>query len=164
MLTDVAVKYLSALKRQPDAVRMNSYLPLGGIYWVDEIPDLSELLKMAESDRGCIFKLFSIRFRIWNSATLTPTDQEFWDAARSIVPEYPLFQRLVLSVEDRSAQHLVEQEVIAGFDMLFEKADKVELTQSADGLKGFSMHFDLTQKPVPVPTRSSWWKRWWPWR
>jgi len=36
-------------------------LPLGGIYWEDEMPDLRQIMKIHEEDRNQMFRLFSIR-------------------------------------------------------------------------------------------------------
>jgi hypothetical protein len=118
MLSERAIAFLSPLRYEPNAERRSCILPLGGIYWEDEIPDFKVLLKIPEDDRNLIYRLFSIRFRIWEGAKLSECDQDFWDSARSQVPTYPLFQRLDLSADDRQAQAEVEQNAIEGFKTL----------------------------------------------
>src|SRR5437660_7298024 len=41
-------------------------LPLGSIYWDDEIPDITQFVTLPEDDRSRILHLFSIRFKIWD--------------------------------------------------------------------------------------------------
>jgi hypothetical protein len=162
MLSDASIAYLKPLKHRPDAERKSCVLPLGGIYWDDEIPNFRDLLKVADHDRNLILRLFSIRFRIWDAQPLSQSDTEFWETARSQVPEYPLFQRLELSEEDRLAQEQVERDAIEGFEALFGvfgDADKVEIHENEHGFQSFSATFDLTKDRGEPPKASPWWKR-----
>jgi hypothetical protein len=163
MLSDAAVAFLSPLKYRADAERRSCMLPLGGIYWEDEIPDFNALLKVPEHDRGLIYRLFSVRFRIWNGETLSEADQRFWEAARSRVPDYPLFRRLELSADDQRAQDEVERNAIEAFEVLFADADEIKVTENEQGLKSFSITFDLTKDQAAVAGKCPWWKRLWPW-
>jgi hypothetical protein len=159
MLSDAAIAFLLPLKHRIDAERQSCILPLGGIYWDDEIPDFHALLKVPDHDRHLILRLFSIRFKIWDSQPLSQSDTEFWETARSQVPEYPLFERLELSEEDRRAQEQVERDAIEGFEALFGDADKVEIHESEQGFHSFSATFDLTKDRGETPKASPWWKR-----
>ena len=162
MLSDAAIAYLSPLKYRVNAERRSCLLPLDGIYWADEIPDFNALLKIPEHDRTLIYRLFSIRFRIWDCETLSAADQQFWDTVRSKVPDYPLFQRLRLTADDRRAQDGVERNAINCFEALCVDADEVEVTENSHGMKSFSITFDLTKGETSVQGKRPWWKRCWP--
>ncbi len=62
MLSEGALEYLQTLSYDSDAEGRSCIIPLGGIYWADEIPDFHALLKVPKSDRDLIYRLFSIRF------------------------------------------------------------------------------------------------------
>jgi|SRR5688572_26848691 hypothetical protein len=152
MLTEGAIAYLQPLTFSKTARRQACFLPLGGIYWDDEIPDFPALLEMPEEDRLGIFKLFAIRFKIWGGMELEAGEKLFLEKARAKVPDYALFQRLTLSHEDRAAQEQVEKDLTEGFAAMFEAADEVSISDK-DGVQSFSATFDLTKAKEP------WWKR-----
>jgi hypothetical protein len=116
-------------------------IPMGGIYWADEIPDFHALMDVPKSDRDLIFRLFSIRFKLWAGDVLSADDQSYWDTARRLVPEYPVFHRAEISDDDRAAQTDAERDAMDGFEALLGDAD--ELTVNDDG--SFSATFDLTK-------------------
>jgi hypothetical protein len=159
MLSKAAIAFLSPLTYRANAERRSCLLPLGGIYWEDEIPDFDVLLELSERDRNLVYRLFSIRFKSWNGETLSDADQSFWVKARSQVPNYPLFQRLELSAEDQRAQDEVERDAVEGFRALFGDADEVKVTENEHGLMSFSATFDLTKDQPPVKEKRPWWKR-----
>jgi hypothetical protein len=159
MLSTTAIAFLSPLTYRADAQRQTCFMPLGGIYWEDEIPDFELLFEIPEHDRYLIFRLFSIRFTLWAGKELPSDDQRFLDEARSQVPTYPLFRRLKLDADDRRAQEEFEQSAIKSFEELFADADEVKLTQKG-GVGHFSATFDLTEQS-PASKPPPWWKRWW---
>ncbi len=130
MLSDSAIQYLQPFMYRADAKRILWHIPLGGICWDDEITDFMDLFKLSQEDRNSITRLFSIRFKIWDGEPLSSDDQQFWDTARSQVPHYALFHRLVLSDEDRAAQEQVESEILRGFDIL--EDDGIKLMTKTD--------------------------------
>ena len=147
MLAPATVEYLTSLEYREDAERRVCWLPLGGIYWEDEIPDFKELLRLDEADRILVYRLFSIRFRVWEQQELSTEQQDFWESARSQVPNCPIFRRLDLSQEDRQAQLQVQQEAIEGFRDLMSNADAFEINEIADGVQSFSATIRLTNNP-----------------
>ena len=66
--------------------------------------------KLSEGEQLTIFRLFSIRFRIWDDELLSAEDREFWETAQTQVPTFALFHRLKLSAEDREARKMAEKE------------------------------------------------------
>jgi hypothetical protein len=159
MLSEAAVAFLSPLRYRADAERRSSLLPLGGIYWVDELPDFALLLKLPEDDRNLIYRLFNIRFKIWNREALSVADQSFWEIARSQVSTYPLFQRLELSADDQRAQDEVVRDAVEGLGALFDGADEVRVTENEHGFASFSATFDLTKDQPTVTEKRPWWRR-----
>lgn len=146
-LTDAIVAILKKMPARADARRMVSVIPLGSIYWEDEMPDYLDLATLSEDERNTIWRLFSLRFEIWDDQPLTAEDKEFWEAARVQVPTFALFYRLKLSAEDREARKKAEGDVEKEFEAFFGDADQVELTDKGHGIQEFSARFDLTKKP-----------------
>jgi hypothetical protein len=154
MLTERALEFLCSLNYRDDAERRICFVPLGGIYWSDEVPDFVALQKIPEDDRCLILRLFGIRFRIWNDEELSADDRAFWESARQQAPDYPVFQRLALSSDDRRAQQEAERQVFEAFQVLKDQADHFELTDGADDSTSFSLTFDLNRDYSKL-------KRWW---
>lgn len=75
MLTAGALEYLRPLAFDPSAERLSCLIPMGGIYWSDEIPDFRTLMHVKESDRNQIYRLFSIRFKLWAGEELADDDK-----------------------------------------------------------------------------------------
>jgi len=157
MLCETTAAHLSALTYRADAKRGFCLLPLGGIYWDDEVPDFLQLLRFPEEDRNQIYRLFGIRYRIWKGDGLSEDDQLFWDAACSQVPDWALFQRVKVSPADQLAQDRAERIAKEEFEAFLAEADQVTVSEKYPGVESFSATFDLT-KPVTT-NRKSWWKR-----
>jgi hypothetical protein len=145
MLSAAALTFLAPLKYRAEAERLGCYVPLGGIYWDDEIPDFDALVQMSDQDQRLILRLFSIRFALWAGAELSGDDRRFFDAARSQIPEYPLFRRLTLTAADQQAQKQLEEEIVAGMTALLSRADDVEVTRMDGGGGTVTLSFDLTK-------------------
>lgn len=150
-----AHEYLSRLRFDPKAVRQCCIIPLGGIHWSDEIPDFKALVQMPEDARQCIYRLFSIRFRLWANEALSSDDDIFWCYSERAYPECPILKRTFLSPEDQKAQSECVAEAIEGFDALFSQADKVEIKDGPHGMQSFRATIDLTKQDRPVQL----WKR-----
>ena len=70
MLTETTLGFLSTLTYREEAKRQVCWLPLSGIFWEDEMPDIHYLNKVPETDRNQIFLLFTIRVRLWKGEAL----------------------------------------------------------------------------------------------
>jgi hypothetical protein len=147
ILTDAIITILRGLTARPDARRMVSVIPLGSIYWEDEMPGYPHLAELSSDERNIIWRLFDIRLRVWDSEVLSADDQALWDAARADVPTWALFHRLALSADDREARRQAEGDLQKEFEAFFGDADRVELTDKGHGLQESSAAFDLTKKP-----------------
>lgn len=108
MLSKSAVEFLSPMTYQDGAKRCYCLIPLGAIYWDDEIPDFKDFHALDKQDYRAIMRLFGIRSKLWFGKEPTEPEDQHWEAAKSQLPNYPLFCRLDLSVEDREAQDELE--------------------------------------------------------
>ncbi|MGC4072773.1 MAG: hypothetical protein QM760_09675 [Nibricoccus sp.] len=160
MIPPQAHEYLSSLRIDPHATRQCCLIPLGGIYWSDEIPDFKALLRVPEDERQSINRLFGIRFRLWANEVLSSEDDIFWCYCKKTYPECPILQRSILSQEDQEAQDACVTETIVGFDALFSGAEKLEVKEGPHGTQSFSATFDLTKEVAPVPLWKRVWRRW----
>lgn len=149
MLSQSTIALLSGLKYRPDAKRETCLIPLGSIYWEDELPELVELAKLSDAERNAVWALFAIRFKVWDKEQLSTEEAAFWEAARAEVPGWALFQRIELSPEDRRAREEAEQDVEKQFEAFFGHVDQVQLTDKGHGLQEFSVTFDLAKKLDP---------------
>jgi len=159
MLSETAVSYLSALSYRANAERRVCVLPLSGIYWEDEIPDILQLARLSEDDQNQVWRLFGLRARIWRGESLSPDDQLFWDKALSRVPGCPLFYRLQISAEDRKFNDEVEGSTAKELEELFNHAEQVSLSEAQPGVQRFSATFDLTGGRPTAQRKKSWWSR-----
>ncbi len=158
MLSETTLAHLSDLTYRSDAERRVCLLPLGGIYWEDEMPALRQIMKIPEEDRNQMFRLFGIRVKLWKGEALPADDQLFWDTARLQTPSWALFQRQTISADDRHAQDEAERATTKGLGELFARADKVSISEK-DGLQRFTATLDLKKQQRAVKRKGSWWER-----
>jgi hypothetical protein len=158
MLSDPTLAYVSALPFRADAKRCICWLPLCGVYWADEIPDLPFFGRLPESSRMEVLRLFAIRYSIWANEPLSAEDQTYWDEARAQSPQYALFQRTKVTSDIVDLQQQIQEQYDAAFTELASQAKKVEISEKSPGLESFSVVFDVNQE---VPAKPPWWKRFW---
>lgn len=157
-LSPSLVAYMSALTYRAESKRLVSLMPLSGIYWDDEIPDLRALLSLGEDDKMQYLCLFAIRIRLWRSEALSDEDQNLWDTVRTQVPTCPVFMRLNISDDDRKTQCEAEEETGEMLDGLFSGAKEVTWTDVGSGAKEFTAKFDFTEERQPA-RKNSFWRR-----
>ena len=127
MLSEEAVSVLSALVYRSDCSWGVNLIPFGSIYWHDEFPEaLLVTLYQRPGDLSIIHAMFGMRLRLWDGAVLIAQDQEMWDRVREQVPDWALFQRLVLSDEQRLARENAERKVEQEFKSFFADHDGAE--------------------------------------
>src|SRR5215469_15199084 len=158
MLTETTLGFLSTLTYREEAKRQVCWLPLSGIFWEDEMPDIHYLNKIPENDRNQIFLLFTIRVRLWKGEALSDTEQQLWDATYSEVPKWAFFQRNRISSDDQRAQEDAEQGGADALEALLADADEVTISES-DGVQNISATFDLTKGQIPRQKKQPWWER-----
>ncbi len=158
MMSETTLGFLSTLTYRADAKRQVCWLPLGGIYWEDEMPDIRHLMNIPEDDRNQIFHLFAIRLRLWKGVSLPDAEQQFWDTTYSQVPTWAFFRRQQISDDDQYTQEQAEDGAAVALDALLADADLVSIRKK-DGVQEFSATFDLTKKRTPTEKKRSWWER-----
>lgn len=106
MLSDELARRLSEMPFREDAERRVSFIPLGSIYWSDEVSErIDDLFEPDNEARlAPLVRLFTIRATLWTGAELSNDDRAFWEAAMAQAPDYALFHRLEVSAEDIAAQ------------------------------------------------------------
>jgi hypothetical protein len=130
-------------------------IPLASIFWDDEMPDYQQLMKLSDDERRVIWRLFGIRFRIWDREVLSTEDQRFWEEALREMPSWAAFRRLSLSAEDQMARENAQQMAEEEFEDIFESADQVQVVEKGHGIKSVSVTFDRTTPPPAA--RDFWW-------
>jgi len=158
MMSETTLGFLSTLTYRADAKRQICWLPLVGIYWEDEMPDIRYLMNIPEDDRNQIFRLFSIRLRLWKGEPLPDAEQQFWDTAYSQVPSWAFFRRQQISDDEQHAQEQAERDSEVVLEALLSDADLVSISKK-DGVEKISATFDLRKKPTPTEKKRSWWER-----
>ena len=158
-LNPAVITYLSALTYRVDAKWLVCLLPLGSIYWEDEIPDVGGFMKLTQDDQSQLWRLFAIRLKLWDVTTLTDDERQFWTAAVQQVPDCPMFQRLILSMDEEEARAEAEQDCAKEFESFLADADRVTVSEDHNGLQQFSATFDLTKNRPAADKKRSWWKR-----
>lgn len=161
MLGETAHAYLSALTYRPTAERRTWYFPTSGIYWEDEIPDREELMKLPEDSLLQILRLFHIRYGIWEGAPLAEDERQLWNAAKSQLPDCPVFQRVEISPDDQLAQDAALRTGAEITESLFADADQVRVVEKCPGVQEITATFDLTKRtdltsPSTVRIKSRW--------
>jgi hypothetical protein len=129
MLSETTVKYLSKLNYRIDAKQGVQLCPLVSICWEDEMPDRLWSAKIPEDDAEQIWRLYSIRVRLWKGEALPQNDQEFWDTARLQVPGWAFFHRGTVSEDDQCAQEEAERTAAELFEALIADADDVTISE-----------------------------------
>jgi hypothetical protein len=162
---DFPYETLSELRFRADAKCRMNILPLGSIYWEDEMPNsqtLFNMLKVSKAERDNFWRVFAIRLKIWDGNLLEADELALWEEVSSKAPHWPLFRRLALSDEQRAARQQVEKEVHAERTEFFDGAEKVEFTDRSDGFLRFSANFKVDKKSeaeVDVKPESSYYRR-----
>jgi hypothetical protein len=125
----------AALPFRADAERSVCILPLGSIYWEDEMPDLAQLMKLPENDRNAVWRLFSLRFKIWDRERLCDDEQRFWDEVQKQAPGWAILPQP--SAEDQRVREETEAGVQRELEAFFGDADQVTISEQ-DGVQSFS--------------------------
>lgn len=148
MLSAETAKYLSSLRRRHDAKRMICWVPLGGIFWNDELAEAHDLNRFPEDDLAQILRIFGARAKMWAGEPLSEEQVRLWNEVKSQVPEWALFGRKEVTAEDLEAQRGAQQAGDEVFAALLADADKAFVTDE-EGLQRFSATFNLKRLEDP---------------
>jgi hypothetical protein len=158
MLSETTLEYLSTLTYRSDAGRGVDLLPLGAIFWDDEMPEMRRRVGSPEDDQSIIDRLFAIRLKMWRGEDISERDQILWERVRSQVPDWAIFHRSKLSAEDQFERISVEQACAAEFESLLAEADQVTIGEDEHGQQRVWFTFDLTKEQTSKE-KASWWTR-----
>jgi hypothetical protein len=161
-LTEQTIEEIRALRCASDAQIIAALDSIGTVYWSDETTDAMSLLLFTESECEQIQKLFAIRARYWDTGTMGHDDQLYWEESRKQFPNWPIFQRLELSVEQRKALEVATEWREQLAEAVFSLADEIEV-RTHDGSEFYSaiIHRDSFFKKTR--NRAGWrfWHDWW---
>jgi hypothetical protein len=118
-LSEKAVSLLTALQYEPSAAWGVNIVPVGSIFWLDEMPSMAELFERT-GDKSLINSMFALRLKVWDGQALNAEDQQLWDSVKAQVPEWPFFKRLHLSSEQKQAREQAELQVQQAFESFSE--------------------------------------------
>jgi hypothetical protein len=136
------VEIIEKLRFEPQAEMRWCLVPLGSIYWSDELPRKMFLEFREAADRDFAMRLFAIRINFWNNGAMKEEDEAFWNEAKTRFPSWPIFQRLELTNESKRAHLKVQAEAEQFFVDLSEEADEFKCTNEGD-YSSFSAAFRL---------------------
>src|SRR5215475_7474454 len=159
MLSEKTLAHLSTLTYRADAKRQVCILPLGSIYWENELPQVQKFAAFPEPDRNEVLRAFAIRMRLWDRQSLSDHDRQFWDSVRSAVPNWAIFHRLDLSDDDRRAREETEQACAKELEEFLAEADEVTVGEEKHGMQSFSATFRLNKDQSGKLDKPSWWQR-----
>lgn len=154
---DILIQY-QALQFQSNASSSCNYLPLATLIWKDEHPNGKLPRKMDEESRTSIYKLIEARRVFWDRNEVPPELEILWLQAKSIIPNWPGFQRLHLTEDQMNEVIACEKNSEELFRALMESSDQFELKKEKDGTSTFSASFDIT--PETEEVKKPWWKFW----
>jgi hypothetical protein len=95
MLSEETLTHFSTLTYRPDAKRQVCILPLGSVYWDDELPQMGKFAAFPEPDRNEILRVFALRLKLWDRQVLSDEDRQFWESVRSAAPNWAIFPILI---------------------------------------------------------------------
>jgi hypothetical protein len=119
------------------------YLPLSGIYWQDEILDMTAFARLPDLVLRDLLALFGIRAKIWRHDEMTAGELQFWADARVEIPNCPIFRRLAPSAEEMAADKQLKEACDEIFAALIQDADSVEVTDHENGVQSYSAVFKI---------------------
>jgi hypothetical protein len=169
MLSDAAAALLRKCRFRADAQYRICSIPLQGIFWGDEMPDLPDFYKLSRDEQNTVWRLFGIRKKVWDGKELSDDESSLWESARAKAPEWALFHRLVLSDEERVARREMEQQAWEENREFFARADRIVVVDQENGMTQFTATFPVAKSSVSfvaeerseIEQSQRWWKKWW---
>lgn len=143
MFSENATSIIRALSFDSHAETISCLLPLGSIFWSDELPPSRFLAFTDAADREAVMRLFAIRINYWNTGEMNAEDKLFWDTAQKQFPDWALFRRLNLSESQRLEHESVQKQAEDFFEEIVASADEVTLSKNEGGFTSFSATFNL---------------------
>ena len=131
-LAERTIEEIRNLRFDSDAQIITALDSIGTVYWSDEIPEEPVRAFLTESEAAQVRRLFMIRERYWNTGTMGYQDQLYWQESQRQFPDWPVFQRLELSVEQREKQQGAEEIRQYLMDIVMSQADELRFGRKAE--------------------------------
>jgi len=148
MLSETTRRFLSAQTYRSDAQLRICWLPLLGIYWEDELPEIQYLQRISEDDSNQILRVFGIRKLLWKNESLSVAERRFWDDMQLQVPSWAVFYRQQISAEALRLQEHIEQDAVDIIEGLSADADEVSVSEK-DDIETVSLRFRVPDEKIP---------------
>lgn len=145
LVSNEGAAIIESLRFDPQARMRWSILPLGSIYWTDELPPLMFLEFKQNDDRMFVMHLFAVRINFWTNGEMNDEEATFWNEAKARFPNWPIFQRLNVSDEIKRDHEECQKEMEEFFMTIADEADEFERRKDGDYFESFSAKFDLTK-------------------
>ena len=143
MFSEKTNEILRSLRFDRDAETISCLLPLGSIFWSDELPQWKFLAFPEGADRNAIMRLFAIRTNYWNTGQIADDDRSVWDDAKAQFPDWPFFRRLQLTATQRDEHEATQLQLENLFEELSIDADEFVVSNGPKGFSSFSATFDV---------------------
>ena len=130
-----------ALRFDPKAVVHSVLMPYGSIVWDDELPpmDQRQFLHHKECNFSMI-RLMGLRKQLWLSGRKTEPDQEVWQQARALIPNWPGFQRLTLNRQEWESLQFCLEETEELMDDFRQSSSVFSVTDEGGGAASFKAY------------------------
>ena len=151
MLSEDAYNKITSLALDPEAKMVCCVLPLGSIFWTDELPDHRLIFTSFApgNDQEFVAKVFALRMRLWTDGRISEGDLEFWENARILFPNWPLFKRLELGKPEREALESIDREIDDFIELFSQGSTEFSVMQSGSDTNSNVDNPDEPQKKVP---------------
>ena len=114
-VTNETASKIQNLRYDPKAEIIYCPLPLGSIYFSDEVPE--DLLPGSIKDYIGVMRILAVRVNIWDETASPAEEQALFETAREQFPLWPIFMRLQLSPEQRLAHESALEDVVEGLSL-----------------------------------------------
>jgi hypothetical protein len=144
-LSNEGAAIIETLRFDPQAQMGWSILPLGSVYWTDELPPLKFLAFKRNEDQRFVMQLFAIRINFWTNGEMNDEEVTYWNEAKTRFPNWPIFQRLNATDEIKREHEQCQKQMEEFFTTIADEADEFERRKDGDYFESFSAKFDLTK-------------------
>jgi hypothetical protein len=137
MFTDKTKQIIQSLVFDPNAKTVASLLPLGSIFWTDELPSMR--FPAFGEDMNLIMRLFAIRINFWESGKIADEAKPLWQVAQQTFPDWAFFRRLQLTAQHRQEHEDAQRQMENLFEELNTLGDDFVYSEGSDGFGSFSV-------------------------
>jgi hypothetical protein len=127
------------LAYQPDARCQASLIPFATLVWDDEHPKEFRSSRVDEKSRDSVLSLVEARTQLWFDGRVHDELQQLWTEAKATLPNWPGFQRVLISDELKEGARRVRAEIEAMEEELCEAGEGTR-TLDPNGIVHFKMH------------------------